>query len=213
MDSGIIAYGEIRKRMRNHLPHFDTDRGIYFVTFCLADAIGPAYLYRLRERMDARLDEIRKSTGTVTVADQLLVERERRQELFEEMDRGRGECALANPTIGKLVSDALTFFDGKRYRLVSQSVMPNHVHVVYRPFAGIPWWRVTGSWKSFTAKEANRLRGRTGRFWQDDSYERLLRSESELTNAVRYVVDNPRRAGLGESPWTKQLLFPPYANL
>ncbi len=36
------------------------------------------------------------------------------------------------------------------------------------------------SWKSFTAKEANRLIGRTGQFWQPEPYHHLIRDEDDL---------------------------------
>ncbi len=133
-----------------------------------------------------------------------------REELFEEMDRGRGRYDLGKPKIATLVTDSLLHFDGVRYRLYSYSVMPNHVHAVFRPGSDWPWWKITGGWKSFTSKEANKILGRSGAFWQDDSWERLIRSERHLENATRYVLANPAKAGLIDWPWVAQLVFPPY---
>jgi len=80
--------------------------------------------------------------------------------------------------------------------------MPNHVHVVVQPFAGRMNTRATRvehaelpailhSWKSFTAKEANRLLRRSGDFWQAEYYDHLIRNEADFWRAVKYVLNNP----------------------
>ena len=50
----------------------------------------------------------------------------------EELDHGRGECHLRDGRIAQVVVNALRHFDGERYRLMSYTVMPNHVHVIAR---------------------------------------------------------------------------------
>lgn len=40
---------------------------------------------------------------------------------------------LEDPANAKIVADALRHFDGERYELASFVVMPNHVHVLFRP--------------------------------------------------------------------------------
>ena len=90
--------------------------------------------------------------------------------------------------------------------------MPNHVHVVVQPFAGrkntggtpVPRSElpdILHSWKSFTAKEANKLLGRQGDFWQEEYYDHLIRNEADFRHAVRYVLDNPIKAGLKNWKW------------
>jgi putative DNA methylase len=70
--------------------------------------------------------------------------------------------------VASLVTKTLHYFDGQRYSLAAWCVMPNPVHVVVHPFAGITTTAETAvpqtelpdilhSWKSFTAKEANKL--------------------------------------------------------
>ena len=51
-------------------------------------------------------------------------------------------------------------------------------------------------WKSYTAKEANRLLGRTGQFWQEDYFDRVIRNEKHLHSAADYIHYNPVKAGL-----------------
>jgi REP element-mobilizing transposase RayT len=68
-------------------------------------------------------------------------------------------------------------FDGQRYRLLAWVVMPNHVHVLIETMTGHTLAAVLHSWKSYTAKEANRLLGRTGDFWQPEYFDRFIRDD------------------------------------
>jgi REP element-mobilizing transposase RayT len=64
--------------------------------------------------------------------------------------------------------------------------------------------------KGFTALAANRRLGRTGAFWQPESYDHVVRDSGELERIVAYVVRNPVKAGLvaaaDEWPWTYSVL-------
>src|SRR5215471_14113177 len=57
------------------------------------------------------------------------------------------------------------------------------------------------SWKSFTAKECNRLLERSGTFWQEESYDHLIRNQADFRHAVKYLLDNPMKAGLKNWKW------------
>jgi len=45
--------------------------------------------------------------------------------------------------------------------------------------------------KGFSAHQANRILGRQGRFWQDESYDHLVRADREFRRVQRYIEDNP----------------------
>ena len=53
-----------------------------------------------------------------------------------------------------------------------------------------------GPLKGFTAHQANRILGRHGPFWQDQSYAHLIRDDREFQRVQRYIEQNPVRAGL-----------------
>lgn len=72
--------------------------------------------------------------------------------------------------------------------------MPNHVHVVFEPLSGLP--TIMHWLKGRTARKANRILGRTGPFWQDESYDHWIRDAKEFNKTVAYVEENPVRAGL-----------------
>jgi REP element-mobilizing transposase RayT len=100
------------------------------------------------------------------------------------------------------VQDTLLHFDGERYDLIAWCVMPNHVHVVMSLRGDHTLNRILDSWKTFTARNANQILGRSGeRFWQAEYFDRLVRDDEHLRRVVKYVYENPQRAGLAQWEW------------
>jgi REP element-mobilizing transposase RayT len=192
-------YNRVSVQSRGYLPHWTVDEGLYFVTFRLADSL-PKHVYgRIR-------DETRAFQNALTRCKPTAIERDKiRRFLFarvdEHLDSGFGSCWMQRPAIAKLVADALKFFDGRRYDLLAWCVMPNHVHVVAQTKVGETLDGICGSWKSYTAREANRILGREGRFWEREYFDRLIRNDQDLENTVSYVLHNPSKAGLADWPW------------
>lgn len=133
-------------------------------------------------------------------------EEQRLQKLHSErveayLDAGPRECWLRRPDIAQLVSDALHHFNARRYRLHAWCIMPNHIHTLVEPLAGNELPALLHSWKSFTAKAANRLLNRTDEFWQPEYFDHLIRNESDYAHALRYLLANPIAAGMSDWPW------------
>ncbi len=150
--------------------------------------------FRLADSLPAKVIE------SLRLADDLL------QSFDRELDSGSGACWLLQPEIASLVENALIHFDRERYRLLAWCLMPNHVHVVVEVSAKHSLTQVIGNWKSFTAKRANSLLGRSGPFWHADYFDRYMRDENHLMRTIAYVEDNPVKAGLvmsaPEWPWS-----------
>ncbi|PYJ89702.1 MAG: hypothetical protein DME70_01630, partial [Verrucomicrobia bacterium] len=112
------------------------------------------------------------------------------------LDQGHGACLLKQSTIAALTADALRHFDRERYVLDAWVIMPNHVHVLLQPTIGHALPDILHSWKSFTAKEINRLTGSKGAVWQDENYDRIVRDFDELLRLRSYISRNPDEAKL-----------------
>ena len=52
------------------------------------------------------------------------------------------------------------------------------------------------SWKKYSAGEINDRLGRRGRFWQEESFDHLVRSAEQFEHLKRYITTNPERARL-----------------
>jgi REP element-mobilizing transposase RayT len=193
--------GRVDVRKRNPLPHWDVEHGIHFVTFNLFDAVPLPMRERIRQEADAQRSLIRAARGQLTQAEAQAIDQWVHARIGDSLDESQGTCFMREPRIAHLVASAITFFDEERYRLLSWTVMPNHAHVVLTVSDRLD--RVIHSWKSYTAKTANRVLGRTGPFWQDDYYDRVARDERELACTIDYVLENPMKAGLKDWPWVR----------
>jgi len=81
------------------------------------------------------------------------------------------------------------------YQLGAFAIMANHVHVLLLPL--VPPSRLLKSLKGYTAREANRLLGRTGEpFWQRESYDHWVRNDEEWNRIADYIENNPVKAEL-----------------
>jgi REP element-mobilizing transposase RayT len=193
-------FGEVHIRNRGRLPHWERQSGLYFITFRLADSLPKSVLKKVAERR--RILEAAKTSGARLLPEQETELAEYSTRRIEEYcDRGSGSCALADQRIAGATTAALRFRDGKHYRLLAWCVMPNHVHVVVRLLPGADLATVLKTWKQFSSKAANQVLGQSGRFWQREYYDRLIRNEQEYSRAVSYVLENPVRAGLKNWPW------------
>jgi REP element-mobilizing transposase RayT len=193
-------FGEVRIRDRGRLPHWEKEAGLYFVTFHLTDSLPRTVLEKIVERHRV-LQAVKISGANLLPSQEALIAKYSPKRVEEYFDRGMGACSLRDPRIGEMVANTLYFWDGKRYRLVAWCVMPNHVHVIFRLLPGQRLDIVLKGWKSYTARLANRILGRSGMFWQREYYDRLIRNGNEFERAVRYVMSNPERAGLRDWKW------------
>jgi putative transposase len=128
-----------------------------------------------------------------------------------------GPFWLRTAPIAALVVDAIAFGQGplRHYEVGAFVVMPNHVHLLVIPH--IPVATLTRRLKGYTARQANRMLGRTGEaFWQQESYDHWVRSEQEWGWIVRYIENNPVVAGLAARPegypWSSAALPSPSAG-
>jgi len=87
------------------------------------------------------------------------------------------------------------FFEPRQFAVTAFCVMPDHVHLLLEALADRSdfksamhhFKRTTGhAWKQRTRK----------RLWQEGYYDRVLREHDSDLEVVRYILDNPNRAGL-----------------
>ena len=169
---------------RTYLPHFEAGAVPQHICFRLADSLPRELLLQWKEELQ-RLAENDRET-------------ERRRRIDAALDRGYGACWLRQSEVATLVRGALLRFDGTRYRLHEWVIMPNHVHVLATPLHGFSLSSIVHSWKSYTAKQANKVLKRQGEFWQKDYFDRFIRDEEHYQATAEYIHRNPVMAGLCE---------------
>jgi putative transposase len=161
---------------RRRLPHLSEHNRPIFITWRLHDSLPPQRVFpaealtsgRAFAAMDRLLDEARS-----------------------------GAFYLRHPAVANMVVEAIYYNADilEHYRLHAFVVMPNHVHLLATPTVALP--TLTRSLKGITAKRANAILALTGNpFWQDESYDHLVRNQREFEKIRNYIAENPVRAGL-----------------
>ena len=160
-----------------HLPHWNPEDAALFIT------------WRLHGSLPREVDVIAPKGGRAFVAVDRLLDRP-----------ATGPRWLEQPEVAACVLRTLKYGAEtlRLYDLEAWAIMCNHVHLLIDPRAGMA--RITKSIKNYSAREANRILGRTGPFWQMESYDRWVRSGDARAGVLRYIEFNPVSAGLVDQP-------------
>ncbi len=189
------------QRHRGKLPHWQQRGTTYFITSRLADSLPARVLSQWRKLRDAWLD-----AHGITSAQQLdqLTEELRHAyhseftaRFHELLDAGHGECPLADPTHAATLISKLAEGHGVDYQLDAWIIMPNHFHALVEPAEGVALGDIVQRWKGGSAREINLARHTSGKLWQREPFDHIVRSEAQLDHFRRYIVLNPAKAGLG----------------
>jgi REP element-mobilizing transposase RayT len=178
---------------RGYIPHCDYGGLLQAVTFRLADSLPSAVVASWRRELERDLD------GSDPVVKQAAEAVLRRKIAIYE-DAGHGSCLLRHPAHAAIVQRSLMLHHGMRYRLIEWCVMPNHVHVMFRPSEGFSLGKILQGWKGGSSVEINRLSQREGPLWMRDYHDRLIRVEDHFRNARSYIRQNPVKAKLCAEP-------------
>jgi formate C-acetyltransferase len=105
-----------------------------------------------------------------------------------------------------IVLNCIRHWNERRYLLSAVCVMPDHVHMIIQPGIesqdpdGNPIFHslttILHTIKSFTAHEINKRTQSGGSLWEKESFDRYMRSDSDLEEKFHYVSRNPWDAGL-----------------
>jgi REP element-mobilizing transposase RayT len=92
----------------------------------------------------------------------------------------------------------------KLFRLYGVVVMPDHAHLLLAPLSddggAISIAEILQAIKGASAHRINKLLNRRGRVWQEESFDRAIRNEENVTEKLNYMLGNPVRAGLVRNP-------------
>ncbi len=190
---------------RRNLPHFYHNDGTYFITNRLADSL-PSKLF----------SEIKSITNNNMLPDTI-----RFKHLLKKydgiLDKGKyGAKHLSNSAVAYICRNTLHYPDGKEYELICYCIMPNHIHLVFELIEGNKGIsKIMQSIKGISARKSNLFLNKSEIFWQDESYDRLVRDDKELYFIIRYVLMNPVNAGLTDEwhNWKGTYFHPAYKIL
>jgi RecG-like helicase/REP element-mobilizing transposase RayT len=122
---------------------------------------------------------------------------------------------VLSPKSRDAVLESILRWKDHRYGLYATCVMPDHAHLLIEPMveregdAGEAVFfslsKILHTIKSFTANRVNKIENAKGAVWEAESFDRMIRSESDLQEKFQYITRNPWDAGVvkaGEDyPW------------
>ncbi len=117
----------------------------------------------------------------------------------------------------RIVLDCCLHGNGIKFDVKVAVVMPDHVHMIFTRlvnFEAMEFYslaEIMDAVKGASAHRVNDFLGRTGKVWQTESFDHVLRSSESLDAKTQYVLDNPVRQGLVsrwiDYPWVWQRMF------
>ena len=191
---------------RGYMPHVDGADLIQHVSYHLADSLPKQAVAAMDQQLKSMPPKLRDN------------EKEKRVAAY--LDAGKGSCILRVPELAEMVQETFTHFAGDRYHLHAWCVMPNHVHVLFQPMNGWTMSKIVSSWKSFTGRRISEYakgngmpaglsaalgRGQVGatlgrgvpsRVWHREYWDRYIRDHAHYVNVMKYIHENPVKAGL-----------------
>ncbi|MGC2248116.1 MAG: transposase [Terriglobales bacterium] len=110
-----------------------------------------------------------------------------------------------SPEAREAVLRHCTHDHGKRFVLHAAVVMPDHVHLMLTPLRDERSWpcplaAILKSIKGTSARDVNKLLGRSGPVWQEESFDHVLRTDESFKEKIEYIRQNPVRRGLVARP-------------
>ncbi len=198
---------DVRIVMGTSLPHWYQPGVSYFVTFRTEDSMPVEVSRRWYAQRADWLQRHGIAMGNRNWREQLdrmdVALRRQFHETFsrqylEALDKGYGACVLRQKELSQIVAKSLLHFDGVRYHMGDFVVMPNHVHLMVCLLGETDIEAQCTSWKRFTAKQINQELQDKGRFWQEESFDHLIRSPEQFEAIQRYIAENPRNLRPGE---------------
>src|SRR4030042_4170940 len=85
---------------------------------------------------------------------------------------------------------------GKKYDLWCVVVMPDHVHLMMQPRQKEPgvWFdlaEISKGIKGVSSRRINQILGTTGKVWQEESFDRIVRDQKGIEEKLNYMYFNP----------------------
>lgn len=184
---------------RRNLPHWTKANAVYWITFRLADSLPQEKLNGWKAERDNWISKHRKPWSEKEWKE---YDEQFGKRVESWLDSGYGSCVLAQPEIREIVQECLLRFNGERLLLHAGVIMPNHVHLLLEPLPGNSLSELLKGIKGASSRKINQSIGTTGtKFWMDESYDHIVRSEAQYQHFIRYIAENPIKANLSKDKY------------
>lgn len=184
---------------RGELPHWQVEDGRYFVTIHLRGSIPPEGQRRIR-LLGKQYRSVSSDIGDKQ--DEALGLSRR---IFAEMERWLDQTPpthhLGRRDFAEMLTEAIHNRCERRiWDMFRSVIMPSHIHLFFELNGELSLKHELEEFKRWTGHRAtqldDQLRGK--RFWQTEWFDHWSRSDEEDERIVRYIRQNPVKAGLAQ---------------
>jgi putative transposase len=181
---------------RRDLPHIQPSGEAIFVTFSLNIPTTKEYANLMKSIKLATITNRHKTTKDVNERN-LIINKKLFAMKDNYYDHYEGKANILQlPNCAQIVFDEMHLHDKQLYDLLAFTIMPNHVHCLFKSKEGesglicsIAY--IMNTVKGRSARFINKELGRSGKLWQTEYYDHYVRDGNELNNIIRYIVMNP----------------------
>ena len=160
---------------KKFLPHIDMTGYYQFVTFRTYDSLDE-FVYKIR---------------TKDISD-----KKKEFKIDAYLDNSK-KGAYLNGNILAYLKEYFVSKDKTFYDLVAFSIMPNHVHIVFKQNDTI--FKIMQQIKGGTAYKINKMLQREGKFWEDNYYDKVIRDKRLFDIVYAYIKNNATKANLKDA--------------
>jgi putative transposase len=190
------------KITRRNLPHLYPPNVVFFITFRLKNSIPAVAIAKLREEKEQATLAIQQNKKLSDAQKSIAIYNEEKR-FFGSYDKMLDKYAtpddfLRLDSIAQIVADKMHEYHTRYYDLLAYCIMSNHVHLLFDTYQydHTDISHIMQLIKGGSGNLCNRVLGRSGSFWQAESYDHYVRNDQELQNIAGYIIQNPVKAGL-----------------
>ena len=189
---------------RRKLPHIHPQNNPLFITFNLVNSLPPAVVAELQAQREKELQAAKGAEERYEI----------QKKYFGHYDEWLDRCQhghdwLRQDAGAQIVADEIHKEASRQYELYAYCIMPNHVHLLILSLiekfppsnmksAISPIAEIMRLLKGRTARYCNLALNRAGKFWHHEYYDHFVRNEKEMERIIRYILNNPVKAGLAK---------------
>jgi putative transposase len=180
------------KYYRRNLPHWLVADHSYFVTLRLKGTLPSEVAVEMQAEREQFQAEQQDKEGAQKL----------HREQFLKVERILDSLCSENkwldaPSVAEMVLASLEWLRNRGWKIYAAVLMSNHMHLLMIKEKGssAELLHDLGQFKRHTAREANRLLGRAGAFWEREDFDHWIRTREKFEGTVRYIANNPVKAG------------------
>jgi len=171
-----------------------------FVPFRTVDWLRKSVVDAIEPEGNAVLDTVKQVAGDRSGEERKNLQRLSRNTIERYRDDGAGACYLVNPALADEIAGTRKPWNHQRHSVFAGCLMPDPV-LLADLLPGQPLASVIDSFQSFSAEPWNRVLAISGPSWQREYSDHLAGDVSEFERPVRYLGENPAKAGRRDWRW------------